>query len=685
MSVSEFDIFALFERFSANIDIVYIPSSSQTQNSGLAWVGLGSLSDAHRARHDLDKRKVGDWILHISNEIVDERRVEKIKENRRTQHAGGQTGALKSDSKGSPLTGSTALEMPKDVDPRNTERLMPRIAASVPRSDSGARHSDAAATATEHGNIICRHFARGYCERGDRCSYRHDRISQDTAAIHIHHRDIREDARTEKSSVNSSKTLAKERSNPLDCDRGEQRYIAREDFSLTVSKNDKRPRDDEAANEHEPNLESNRLRSQWGPPTNVLFLKNLPSHCTAKDINVAFNKLKGFQVARDGNTVRGPVVYAQFDTADSSTEAIISMQGKSVFPRSDHSLDIEFARQGSENKFQAIERKVDSIIDIRDGIITTNSKNKEQVPRQTADKLEAYSGKDKDRQNEDHVEGSKKQLYNDSEKTFQAIRDDRVTREVITQRHLHIQKDDGALTCQNANSRGGGAESTFPAPKKYSPSGRFSSTPCKWGRTCPDLQSRTCRYLHDNEEPYSLKRRISVDEPTASRSCGVDPGASKRVKVESCAGGGTTNIPQYRSPSGRTTSVWCRFDTRCNLGSRCTFGHEIAGQAPKVPKSISTLDLRESIHSQPPASAAALDLTKLADIKKQAAAQQQQAAASEAPPQKFEEAQLQAHIIESKKQAAAEQLRRAMALRHVAADIRMELEAASSCTHIPMS
>jgi hypothetical protein len=622
------------------------------------------------------------------------------------QDASCQIGAP--DNKNSPLIVSAALEIQKNAGSSDAEWRIPRIVAQggeVIRAESGGRRSDAAAMTNENGNIglknsICRYFARGFCERGDKCTFRHDLVSQETGARGYIPRDIREDISTRQvqGSVNGSgsNTLEKERSNPLDPDHRKHEFIARDHISCTISRNDKWPRDSETTKVHEPSRETARLKPSWGPPSNALFLKNLPTHCSAKDIHIAFNKLKGFEVARDAVIYGRPAVFAQFNNADSSTEAIIEMQGKRVLPKSDQGLDIEFAKSGS--KFQ-VEGKDNSKMDVRDGIAELE---KEQFRRQAA---EEYAGNDRDRnrQNGSHVEdpGSKRERNDDSDKSHQALSgDDRGTREVITQRYVHIQREDSASASQNANARGGGAEATA---KKRSPSGHPTTTWCKWGRNCPKLMSKSCRFLHeDSEEDAGSKRqRNAVEEPSAS-SCGEVPGASRRIKTSegvamSVNVGGGTRIAShpYISSSGLGTSVWCRFGTRCNIGSRCNFGHVVVGQSPHAQKSISTstLDLRQTINSPPPAPSAALDLIKRAEchLSKCEHAEAQQVYVSvkssdRNAPELSAVAQLQSDI-ENKKQAAKEKLALALsaAQRPKAADIRLELEAMSSCCTVPMS
>jgi hypothetical protein len=55
----------------------------------------------------------------------------------------------------------------------------------------------------------------------------------------------------------------------------------------------------------------------------------------------------------------------------------------------------------------------------------------------------------------------------------------------------------------------------------------------------------------------------------------------------------------YRSPSGRETRTWCRFDRLCKSGNNCRFGHEIIERAPSALKSkgLVTQDIRQSINS----------------------------------------------------------------------------------------
>ena len=80
--------------------------------------------------------------------------------------------------------------------------------------------------------------------------------------------------------------------------------------------------------------------------------------------------MKGFEVARDAVIYGRPAVFAQFNNADSSTEAIIEMQGKRVLPKSDQGLDIEFAKSGS--KFQ-VEGKDNSKMEYVDTCVEPQS------------------------------------------------------------------------------------------------------------------------------------------------------------------------------------------------------------------------------------------------------------------------------------------------------------------------
>jgi hypothetical protein len=363
---------------------------------------------------------------------------------------------------------------------------------------------------------------------------------------------------------------------------------------------------------HVSEREDTLLKSSWGTPTTVLFIKNLPRGCYAADINIIFKHLQGFQIARDAVINHAckskPVVFAEFDNISNSKMAIIKMQGQAVFDHSNQSLEIVFARSGKIH--HSISEQTDAILqDPRNG--TSQSHKEVEVRKFSEPSLAQTLHKHRHIEEEDlnrniHIPSDIREPRHEQHAC--ASRDDCVARE----------------TTIHSRSSGVAASSGESTPRRISSIKLFDAD---------QVVEATRSYLNDNRhtsvQSSVLLSRLGEHhalKETMAGASDVRPSLGQILKSKPdifgfCGQAGTTAVfliaksfqkpnfssPSgekaapvlYRSPSGRETRTRCRFDRLCKSGNNCKFGHEIIERAPSALKSkgLVTQDIRQSINS----------------------------------------------------------------------------------------
>lgn len=373
---------------------------------------------------------------------------------------------------------------------------------------------------------------------------------------------------------------------------------------------------------HVTERESKLLKSSWGTPTTCLFIKNLPHGCYATKISSIFKHLQGFRRARDSfikhASINKPVVFVEFDTVSNSKTAIIEMQGRPVFDHSNQSLEILFARSG--NIHDSVSEQTDAVAqDLRNGISQSHremdlTEISEPSLAQTSHKHQHY--KEEDLNRNIHIRSDSREPHH--EQNASASRDHLIAREASI--HCH--------------SSGVAASSRERTPRRISSVKLFDAE---------EVIRAAQSYLEDNrhtsvQSPVLLARLGEHSAVKESMVGATDSKLSLGLILKSkpdifgfCGHAGTTAVyliaksfhtpnlsrPSggqpapvlYRSPSGRTTRTWCRFDRLCKSGNNCNFGHEIIEIALSAQKSsrLATQDIRQSIDSKATPNATSLE------------------------------------------------------------------------------
>jgi RNA recognition motif-containing protein len=279
------------------------------------------------------------------------------------------------------------------------------------------------------------------------------------------------------------------------------------------------------------------LNAAWGTPSNVLFLKNLPADCFAREISIVFQTIKGFLCARDAKILCRPVVFVEFDNVENCKAAIAAMQGKAVLPRSDQSLQIEFGKSSRNSRVRLAPGTSSSTMETGH----PNEHREVQPLSSTASRRVEIEKSDVDRERPSvsHVEGptSKKQRLHDSGQAITSTPDDDVsTRQVVrfvkTEGNpSDITKTDstpladsfGYATEAFASVASGGLQTKTAAALYKTPSGRETRTWCRYGHSCKS--GSKCNFGHENVAQKLIRTvdlRQSIDSPSASHSASLE-------------------------------------------------------------------------------------------------------------------------------------------------------------------
>jgi RNA recognition motif-containing protein len=357
----------------------------------------------------------------------------------------------------------------------------------------------------KHGKYIGKRFVDIFLDRSSADSSTHQSSEQSGHSF-------RHDS-SSSSSSSSSSVLHECITNPVQLVRTPRAILSCDQSSLTTYRADKRGRDCETSRSDtniqditaDTNSGSGILKPAWGNPTNVLFFKNLPESCSAKDFNSHFQNLKGFKVARDSKILNRPVIFAEFTDVSSSKEAILAMQGKVLFHHSNQGLDIEFAKSGKRES--AIEPKCAKTIDIRSGILSA------EFGKQTIEEANDLDGQFSKKHRHDMCDkqplskfdcGFRKIVIHDDSS---ALNNSSTNRSVSENPARSLSGSSGQQVSQDAS---------FPY---RSPSGQEVRVWCRFGRNCKS--GSHCRFGHEiivQTSAQNLTRNVDLREIIDSKS-----------------------------------------------------------------------------------------------------------------------------------------------------------------------